>query len=286
MNPKFISLHYTINCANNCTGCYLLAQKEDCEEIKQDEWLKLPMVAKKMGVEKIAIAINLIPISEILVFLSKFLSECIKYDILLDITTLVEIGEQLVNNLDLNGIDVLSISIDKEKVSDLNKLDSALKVSENALLKGVKTTNANYLIYKDFDNFNLFEKILTKFNTIHLLFQKPFPYTKDEYYNIIENLQNYDIFIDDRYILDPCILFRLGLVSKCHNCEYLIDINPYGSVSGCAFNHKNSIGKIKEMDDLSALLQNSNVLTISKCQYLEFEQINENNRSESKEFNS
>lgn len=277
MNPKFISLHYTAKCLNNCKDCYLIQQRKECEEIKEEEWLNLPAIAKDMGIEKIAIAINLLSPDKVVNFLDKFFSECCKYKILLDITTLSEMARNILSKMCVDSLDILSISLNEERILDKGLLDIAFKTSEKAHKSGVRKTSVSYLIRSANEDFSLLENLLTEFDTVHLLFEKPLSYTKDEYYSIIEKLYTHGIFQDERYIIDPCILFRLGLVGKCHSCNYIIDINPYGSVSGCAFNHKKPIGTIKEMGDLSALIRSVNSPIISNCKHLEFRYNNEIN---------
>lgn len=288
MKPKIISLHYTAKCGRNCPHCYLKKQiSSDKEEIIKDEWLKLPQVLScEDYIEKIAIALNFYTIGSLAIeeetnFLISFLEQCLTTKIKVDITTdflMVNYFTAKIHfyNRDLfSVIDVFSISIDNNRFSSFYSNKYFLELTVEKIKKhGINNVNANFLISKESAKWikdNILEELSKIFDTVHIIFEKPFTYTKDEYYNIIEDLFNHNVFENDKYIIDPCILFRLGLVEHCHNTNYIIDINQYGNVSGCAYDHFDmSIDNIKKMDDVLEILKKTEDKKITRCNYLEF----------------
>jgi hypothetical protein len=292
MNPEIISLHYTIKCEGNCPHCYLMKQKSLSNEIEKDEWLKLPsLLSSKDYIKKVAIALNSYKynstsMEEEYEFVLAFLSECNRNKFKLDITTDKNMCNYIINNdNNLFGIDVLSISVDVNRMEfeDIKLLSNLCKKIKT---KGINSINANFLINKEWLDKGVLELLSSMFDTIHIIIQKPLNFTEDEFYNIIEKLLSLDIFENEKYIIDPCLLFKLGLISTCHNSKKIIDINPYGSISGCAYNHKNPIGIIKKVNDLLVILDNIDTKIVKKCTYLEFAELNENNKAKFRKSNS
>jgi len=289
MNPKMLSVHYTAECAKRCAGCYLEPLR-GCNEIDKSEWLKLPTVALSAGIEKIAIAVNdpgLKPVNVgyECIFAADFINECSKNKIKADITTIADVANYLYM-YDLNDspslfskIDVFSISVDHSKVPGLRELSRVCKIAEGISKKGIGSLNANFLINRNGKiKFEWFRELLKYFNTVHIIFEKPFPYSKDEYYTIIESMDKHGIFEDERFIVDPCVLFRMGLVNNCHSCSYMVDISPNGDVAGCVYSHCNyPIGNVNKMEDLPDLLEQTEEMLVTNCDFLEFVTINENN---------
>jgi len=254
----------------------------NCSEIDKKEWLLLPNIASSIGVEKIAIALNDSNKLEMeCLFIINFIEAC-ENKVKVDITTLSNVAELLYDynvalnrgSLDILGfIDVLSISIDENKISDNEELEHFLDIAGK--IKGkVGSLNANFLITSkgvlSIDD-GLFDKLLEKFDTVHILFEKPFTYTKDEFNLIIAYLLDNGIFDNNRFIIDPCVLLPLNLVDHCHSCSYIIDINPYGDVAGCAYSHKNyPIGNIAKMEELPNLLEKITECWVTDCKFLKF----------------
>jgi hypothetical protein len=297
MKPSIISLHYTSKCERNCPHCYLKKQISiDKEEISKDEWLKLPKLVDSY-IKKIAIAVNYYPsfstsIIEESEFALKFFKNCNISNIAVDITTDKSVAQyMLLSKLsdNINYVDVFSISVDNNKMekSDINYLSYLVN---NIKLKGASSVNANFLLTSEcikWINDGILEVLSKIFDTVHIIFEKPFTYSRDEFYNIIEQLYSHDTFENDKYIIDPCILFRLGLVDHCHNTNHIIDINPYGSVSGCAYDHVDmEIDKIKNISDINKILNNNEEKNITRCKYLEFKDNYEINETKFRESNS
>lgn len=299
MKPSIISLHYTTKCGHNCPHCYLKKQISNKQEILKEEWLKLPYeLSMEDYIKKIAIAINYYPIDSLIIdqeinFIFSFLKECSIVNIPVDITTDPVIANYIISKINfyndhlLKIIDVFSISIDDNRKFNIEILELLI---EELKQYGVNSINANFLITKESKNWindNILEKLASIFDTVHIIFQKPFTYTRDEYYSIIDQLYCHDVFENEKYIIDPCILFRLGLVDHCHNTNCIIDINPYGSISGCAYDHFDmEIGNIKHVSDILEILNNKENKKIIRCKYLEFVDSNENNKTEFRKFNS
>jgi MoaA/NifB/PqqE/SkfB family radical SAM enzyme len=284
MNPEIISLHYTTKCGRNCPHCYLMKQSSSISEILKDEWLKLPEIAASIdSIKKIAIAINYynpdsIEMYEECKFALTFLKKCYKFKnrFLVDITTDIEVVSYLLNSFYLCSVDVFSISIDSNKTKKDNL--ETFYISSKLLIKrlkenGVNSVNANFLLTKECIKWlddGVLDRLSSIFDTVHIIFEKPFIYTEDEFYSIINILYKYDTFENEKYIIDPCILFKLGLVNHCHSTTKIIDINPYGSISGCAYNHSNPIGKISNLSDFAKLLNKSDTSLVFECPYMEF----------------
>jgi MoaA/NifB/PqqE/SkfB family radical SAM enzyme len=292
MNPKMLSVHYTAECASDCPGCYLKSLRGE-EEIKRGEWVKLPAVASSMGVEKIALAVNdsrivSVEISGECLFAMDFIDECYRNRVNVDITTLGHmaiylfmLNSRLPKNV-FEKIDVFTISVDNHKIRNMAQLTDICYIAEAIKNRGAHSLNANFLIDIDSEsiiNIDWFNRILQSFDTIHIIFEKPFPYSKDEYYTIIEALDKHGVFEDERFIIDPCILFRLGLVDHCHSCSYMVDISPNGNVAGCAYSHSNyPIGNINKMEELPVLLEKTEETFVTNCSFLEFIKDDENNK--------
>lgn len=284
MKPKIISLHYTAECGHNCPHCYLKKQiSSDKKEISKEEWLKLPeTLSMEDYIEKIAIAVNYYPIGSLAIdkevnFLFEFLKECIMINIPVDITTDPLMAKYIISKINfyndniLEIVDIFSISIDNNRKFDFENLKILINEIKDY---NVNSINANFLITKESKNWikeGILENLSSVFDTVHIIFEKPFNYKRDEYYNIIEELISHNIFENNSFIIDPCILFRLGLVDFCHNTNYIIDINPYGSISGCAYDHfDQEIGKIKNIFDIIEILEKTEEKKIRRCKYLEF----------------
>lgn len=288
MKPKIISLHYTAKCGRNCPHCYLKKQiSSNKEEISKEEWLKLPEVLSfENYIEKIAIALNYYPINSLafieeINFIIKFLEQCLIANIKVDITTDFLMVDYLIEKINIynenlfNIIDIFSISIDNNRFANFYDYKNNIEFVINKMKNySINSVNANFLINKESLGWiknNVLEDLSKVFDTVHIIFEKPFTYTKDEYYNIIEVLFEQGIFENDKYIIDPCILFRLGLVEHCHNTNYIIDINQYGNVSGCAYDHFDmSIDNIKNINDILDILKKTEDKKIIRCNYLEF----------------
>src|SRR4030042_7175297 len=283
MNPKMLSIHYTAECDKSCPGCYLSSSKGK-KEIEKAEWLELPFVASSMGIEKIAIALNATMVHTEYLFIVDFIYNCRKNGIKVDITTVYESAIYLcaINAKSINGIfkgvDVFSISIDTNKIFSFLQLGDVCNLVNQLKNTGINSINANFLIKKDSKiQDGWFYSLLNSFNTIHIIFEKPFSYTEDEFYNIIEFLDKHDIFNNDRFILDPCVLFKLGLVTHCHSSSYMVDISPDGNVAGCAYSHLNNpIGNINRINELPELLNKTDEIFIKNCSFLKLKDNHEN----------
>lgn len=288
MKPKIISLHYTAKCGRNCPHCYLKKQiSSQKEEISKEEWLKLPQALSfESYIEKIAIALNYYPAGSVSAiketdFIVKFLEQCLTTNIKIDITTDFLMISSLIekintyNNDLFNIVDVFSISVDSNRFINFQDFKNDIESIVNKMKSyKVNSINANFLINKESAKWienNVLEELSKIFDTVHIIFEKPFTYTKDEYYNIIEDLFKRNVFENDKYIIDPCVLFRLGFVQYCHNTNYIVDINQYGNVSGCAYDHfDTSIDDIKKVDDILDILRKTEDNKIVRCKYLEF----------------
>lgn len=300
MRPSIISLHYTNKCGRNCPHCYLKKQISSTQkEISKEEWLKLPeTLSMEDYIKKIAIAVNYYSIGSLTIneevnFLFKFLKECIIVNIPIDITTESSMAEYIINEINfyndniLNIVDVFSISIDENRKFNLENFKILIdKLKDH----GVNSTNANFLITNESKKWikeGILEDLSSVFDTVHIIFEKPFNYTRDEYYNIIEELVSHNVFENENFIIDPCILFRLGLVDHCHNANYIIDINPYGSISGCAYDHfDQEIGRVSNVSDVIEILEKTEERKIKRCKYLEFVDSYEKHETKFRKFNS
>lgn len=298
MKPTVISLHYTAKCGRNCPHCYLKKQiSSNQKELSKEEWLKLPeTLSMEDYIKKIAIAVNYYPIDSLAIdeevnFLFKFLKECTIINIPVDITTDPLMAEYIINNYHndnyLNIVDVFSISIDDNRKFNFENLIILIDKIKDY---GVNSINANFLITNESKSWiheNILEDLSSIFDTVHIIFEKPFNYTRDEYYNIIEELISHNVFENENFIIDPCILFRLGLVDHCHNANYIIDINPYGSISGCAYDHfDQEIGKVNKVSDILEVLEKTEERKIKRCKYLEFIDNHEKHKTKFRKFNS
>lgn len=289
MKPKVLSVHYTMQCGLNCPHCYLMKQSCSEKEILKEDWLNLPDISDSY-VEKIAIAVNHYKpdstyIKEECEFALEFFQKCSNNGIKVDVTTDYFMANQMISSLNskaLSNIDVFSISVDSNRMN-IEEIDSLLIIVRELKEKGVNSINANFLLTNnciEWLNNDVLSNLSSIFDTVHIIFQKPFTYTKDEFYNIIERLYDNDVFENEKFIVDHCILFRLGLVDHCHSTTHIVDINPYGSVAGCAYDHFNApIGKIERIEDLNKLLKETDTKIINRCPYLEFIKKDENNKT-------
>jgi len=290
MKPSIISVHYTNRCERNCSHCYLKKQILENEvEICKEEWLKLPsIVSTENYIKKIAIAVNYYSLNSVDIklesnFIFSFLKESLISNIAIDITTDPVMAKYMTESINVNNdksfkiVDVFSISIDSNRyknLSEINDLELLIKMIKSY---GANSVNANFLLTKESVKWiedGILEIMSSIFDTVHIIFEKPFTYTENEYYDIVEKLLRHDIFENSKYIIDPCILLKLELVSYCHNTMQIIDINSYGSISGCAYDHFDAeIDKINNMKDILKVLRcidTGNKTKITGCKYLEF----------------
>ena len=156
-------------------------------------------------------------------------------------------------NLDLNGISLVSVSMNDFVTGTPAKRDECLKKMKE-LKKSIPIVNCNVLLsdhmVKLLKN-GLAKQILESADSIYLLVSKPLRISlakAGEWYSQLADVLPID---SDRILMDTCIKYSFGLTNGTCDKHLMIYINPYGEIKRCSFDTKDLIvlNKAEEFAD-------------------------------------
>lgn len=249
MKLDALSIHTTFECNKNppCKNCYMASYRGK-DNFTNDEWMKLPKIASKLGIKQLAMGGGEVTIDK--KFLKQFGKECKKQGVILNITTN---GLDIKDTTIFKDVTMVSLSFNDQLIvseddynnymDTLQSLSKVTKVSSNLLLNKELIENPivllkliNVLIYNGVDRIFLLHP---KPSTINILPIKDF---------ILHLLIKYPVYIDDliKNVIENESYFNWK--GKCHYANGFLSLSGK-ELKGCSFATK-SLATLKKMEDL------------------------------------
>ena len=242
IRPIILSIHPTMQCDYNCTGCYLKKDIKDAVEKECDFFSQLVRVSKKVGIKEIAVSMNYTDSDKTedknWNYYNLFEKICLEENLKFSITGNYEFFEKYWNDIKLKNVNLISISINDFVTSNEKKIEKALEIIKNIKKEGIPTVNCNVLLSKKIVDYlldGLANKILDISDSIYLMTSKPLTIDLKDvgvWYSKLSDKLEID---SKRILIDTCIKYAFGLTDRTCDKHKMIYVNPYGEIKRCSF---------------------------------------------------